>query len=86
MVNPSWPLSAFTVLTTSAREITVLLVQLLTGFPIMLMRTGDELILALFFIDLCPWQRWSQPELISYLCFLQNCGFMFNELSRQLKQ
>lgn len=64
MVNPSWPLSAFTILTTSAREITVLLVQLLTGFPIMVIRNGSELILALFFRDLCPQQRWPEPELI----------------------
>lgn len=37
MVNPSWPLSAFTAPTTLAREITVLLVQLLIGFPVMVM-------------------------------------------------
>lgn len=52
MVSPISLLSAFTVLTTSAREIAVLLVQLLKGFPVMVMRNGDELILALFCIDL----------------------------------
>lgn len=64
MVNPSWPLPAFTILTTLAREITVLLVQLLMGFShngyVKWGRT-DTCIVFQRYVQ----EKWSQPELIS---------------------